>query len=113
MTGALLWVLFVTKHGLMAHVIDFGYSQGRSNATGWWPLGLLGSLLAELAVSVLLISELAHFCCSAWILLEAVGLVGSCLVERRAPVTRLLSTHVRCEAVMLVVYALIALNAVV
>lgn len=113
MTGLLLWVLFVTKHGLIAHVIDFGYSQARSNATPWWPLGLIGTLLLEMSVSVLLIAELVHFCCTHWVFLECAALICSCLLERRAPLTRLLSAHIRCELSVLVVYAFIALNAVV
>lgn len=108
MSGSLLWLLLTTKHVLLAHVVDFGYSQARSTKSRWWLLGLLGWLLAELSISTVLLLEVfeAHPVCILG--MEVVVLTVACLVERRAPITRLLKAHVVCELSVLVVYALIA-----
>ncbi len=107
MTVLWLWCLFVVKHGLLAHVIDFGYSQARSTKNPYWRWGLLGEGLAELSVTaLLLLGQVGHV--SPWLAIEMVALIGSCLLERQAPLTRLLHAHVASEFGVLIAYALIA-----
>ena len=107
MTVLWLWCLFVVKHGLLAHVIDFGYSHARSTKNPYWKWGLLGEVLVELAVTVLLLlGQVSQL--SPWLAIEMVALIASCLLERRAPLTRLLHTHVLCELGVLVAYAALA-----
>ncbi len=98
--------LFLAKHGLLAHVVDFGYSYSRSVGRRFWFLGLITHTTLELSVSYLLL-----WCYGqtqvAWVLIpELVALVASSWVERNAPMRRLPRTHVQCELAVFAVYAL-------
>lgn len=108
MSGSLLWLLLTIKHVLLAHVIDFGYSQARSSTSKWSWLGLVGWLAAELSVSTVLLLEVVGGNHYLWLLAELATLTCTCLLDRKAPLTRLLVTHVKCELAVLVVYVLIA-----
>lgn len=98
--------LFLLKHGLLAHVVDFGYSYSRSLCRRFWFLGLFTHCVLELAVSMLILYS-QGWTQSQWVLAgELMALVASCWVERRAPMRRLLRTHFACEVAVLAVYAL-------
>ncbi len=105
----LLWFLFVLKHGLLAHVIDFGYSLSRSSTARWWILGLVGNLLVELSFTAIIIFYWFHRPVSSYILLEPLILAASCLYERRATLTQMLRYHVRSELIVLGFYLLFAI----
>lgn len=98
--------LFLFKHGLLTHVVDFGYSYSRSVGRRFWFLGLMTHCMTELTVSALIMR------CHGWTLLpwvlslELLALVTSSWVERKAPLPRLLRTHIGCELAVLAVYAL-------
>lgn len=98
--------LFLFKHGLLAHVVDFGYSYSRSACRRYWFLGLITHCTLELSVSYLLLSGWG-WSLLKWVLVgELLALVVSSWVERKAPMRRLLRTHVACEVAVLVIYAL-------
>ncbi|MDH2154218.1 hypothetical protein [Stenotrophomonas sp. GD03657] len=108
MSGSLLWLFFTAKHVLLAHVVDFGYSQARSTEKDWRWLGMLGWLAAELSITTVLLLEVMRINPFWFVAFEGLFLIGTCLVERKAPLTRLLGTHVKCELTVLVAYAAIA-----
>lgn len=99
--------LFLLKHGLLAHVVDFGYSLSRLPSRRYWFLGLLGHCSVEAATSLVLFFQFNYTWGEvAWVLaLETAALAASSLVERRAPLRRLLVSHVLCETGVLAVYA--------
>lgn len=107
MTYIAMLGLFLLKHGLLAHVVDFGYSLSRLPSRRYWFLGLLSHCLVEASVTYLLMWRVGYSWCEvAWVLaLEVAALTASSLVERRAPLQRLLYSHVLCEVGVLAVYA--------
>lgn len=98
--------LFLLKHGLLAHVVDFGYSYSRSLCRRYWFLGIATHGFLELGVSYLLLVDWG-WNSVRWVLaMELLALVVSSWVERRAPMRRLLRTHVACEVAVLVSFAI-------
>lgn len=104
--------LFVAKHGVLTHVVDFGYSAGRSPNNRFWRWGLLSQCLAEAAVSTYILASY-HLDEVIWLLIaEQFALALSGVVERRTPVHKVLIAHVACEFGVLLVYVamLVQLN---
>ncbi len=108
MTGAGLLGLLLLKHGLLAHVIDFGYSAARRANYRFWYVALALHCLAEMAGTLFVLSHMSLSVVSVVLLIEFAGLATSAVVEREAPLNRLLVRHVACEAGMATVYGLIA-----
>lgn len=97
--------LFLFKHGLLAHVVDFGYSYSRSACRRAWLLGAFTHSCLELSVSYLILDGWG-WSPLKWVLAgELLALVVSSWVERKAPMRRLLRTHMACEVAVLVYYA--------
>ena len=100
--------LFLFKHGLLCHVIDFGYSRSRRGAAGGWYLGLFSHAIAELLVSLYILRTWSWEVASVCLGLELAALLLTGLIERRAPLRKLLVTHLQCELIVIGSYALIA-----
>ena len=100
--------LLLLKHALLAHVVDFGYSLGRSTNHRWWWFGILSQSSAELVASIFILQQWTWDEATLALSLEAVALVASSLVERGAPLRRLLLVHVGCELSVMAVYIAIA-----
>lgn len=107
MSLVVLWGAFLLKHGLLAHVVDFGYSYSRAKRK-WWPVGFVGHVVAEATLSLFLLQQ--HSVKQATVVLgiEFVALAVSTLAERKAPLRRLLVTHVVSELFVLLVYGALA-----
>lgn len=108
MTGAGLLGLLILKHGLLAHVVDFGYSACRRGTYRFWYVALLLQCLAEMVGTLFVLSDYSLQMVSVILLVELIGLTTTAVWEREAPLDRLLLRHVLCELTMLAVYALIA-----
>ena len=106
MSFAVLFGLFVLKHALLSHVVDFGYSLSRSSTHRFWYLGIAGNTAAEAVVSMYLLFQYSWKDAAAVLLVEHIALLASSVVERRAPVTKLLQIHVYCEVFVLLTYCL-------
>lgn len=105
MTGASVLGLLVLKHGLLAHVVDFGYSAARRTHYRFWVASLVFHCLAELVGTLLILSHFTLEVVLAVLLFELAGLVACTITERRAPLRKLLWWHLSCESCMLGVYA--------
>jgi hypothetical protein len=108
MTGAGLLGLLVLKHGLLAHVVDFGYSASRRSTCRYWYVALVLQCLAEMVGTLFVLSNYSLHTVSIVLLVEMIGLSMTAVVERSTSLDRLLIRHVMCELAMLTVYALIA-----
>lgn len=93
MTGAQLLGLLLLKHGLLAHLVDFGYSASRRQQNKLWYLGLLFHSLAELAGTMYVLSQFSLESVVLVLLIELSGVVATTLFERE----RL--RYARCSAV--------------
>lgn len=109
MSFAVLMGLFLLKHGLLAHVVDFGYSLSRSPKKRHWFLGLYSHAVAEAAGSVFLLSHFTWSEAAIALSLEHIAIVLSSLVERRAPLRKLLQVHIYCEVGVMLVYLTIVM----
>jgi hypothetical protein len=108
MTGVGLLGLLVLKHGLLAHVIDFGYSASRRSTYRFRYVALVLQCLAEITGTLFVLSSYSLQVVTVVMLVELAGLFTTAVWEREAPLDRLLIRHVQCELAMLAVYALIA-----
>lgn len=97
--------LFLIKHGLLVHVVDFGYSYSRSQRQRTWYLGLLMHVLLECATSGLLLWAFWVPEISVALLIEAAMLCVACTLERRASYRWLIQMHVLGEVLVLLSYA--------
>ena len=99
--------LFLLKHGLLAHVVDFGYSLSRMQSRTYWFFAMLCHCTMEASISTVVLTKLGFsWTEAAWVLAtEFVAMIVSSLVERRAPLRRLLISHVACELGVFAVYA--------
>ncbi|QVD49352.1 hypothetical protein LUCX_282 [Xanthomonas phage vB_XciM_LucasX] len=107
MTGAGLLGLLLLKHGLLAHVIDFGYSASRRGNYRFWLFALLCQCLAEMAGSLYVLSKYPLNVALVALLIELAGLIPTTMLEREAPLRKLLSRHLQCEGLMLLVYVFV------
>ncbi len=104
-----VWLLFVVKHGILAHLVDSGYSYCRDNTNRSWPLGLVLMITLEVTVTAGLLSFI-HSPILVWVCMaEAVLAIVTCLIERRAAIVHMLQTHIKCELGMLIAYGFIAM----
>lgn len=101
--------LFLLKHGLLVHVVDFGYSRSRSKRQRRWYLGLLTHCLLELAVSVVIIWAFWIPEITVALLFEAATLCVACVLERQATYSKLIRTHVCGELLVLLSYCIMGL----
>ena len=108
MTGAGLLGLLLLKHGLMAHAVDFGYSAARRGNSRFWYVALFFHCLAEMVGTLYVLSHLHLSVVSILLLIEFAGLTTTAVVEREAPLNRLLTRHVVCEFCMALVYGVMA-----
>lgn len=108
MTGAGLLGLLVLKHGLLAHIVDFGYTASRRSTFRFWYLALILQCLAEAVGTLFVLSAYSLQMVSVVLLVELIGLSATASLERESPLDRLLVRHVVCEVTMLTIYALIA-----
>ncbi len=106
MTGAGLLGLLLLKHGLLAHVIDFGYSAARRDSYRFWYVALALHCLAEMVGTLFIFSHFHLNVVSILLLIEFAGLSTTAIVEREAPLNRLLIRHITCEISMVIVYGL-------
>lgn len=107
MTFLVFMGLFFLKHGLLAHVVDFGYSLSRSPSHRLWWCGLIVHCLMEAVVTLCLLHGQPWAVAAVALALEHTALVVSSLVERRASLQLLLQTHVQCELVVLATYVVL------
>lgn len=107
MTMLLVWVLLVVKHGVLAHIVDFGYSQSRDPNSPWWALGLVGVMMIELSVTYTMFSLMALHGSFAVCAAEAIFAILTCLAERRASITHMLRIHILSELSLLVAYGIL------
>lgn len=107
MTGVQLLGLLLLKHGLLAHLVDFGYSASRRQQNKFWYLGLLFHSLAELAGTMYVLSQFSLEAVVLVLLIELAGVVTTTLFEREAPLRKMLGRHIVCELGMVVVYVLV------
>lgn len=98
--------LFLFKHGLLAHAVDFGYSYSRSAYRRSWWIGTISHCSLELTTSQLILYYLGFSLCQWLVVIELVALVISSWIERNAPLRRLLKTHIVCELAVLVSYGI-------
>lgn len=105
MTGAGLLGLFLLKHGLLAHVVDFGYSASRRASRPFWYVALAFQCLAEMAGTLFVLSHLDLQVVVVVLLIELSGHATTALMERDAPLDRLLVRHLLCESGLLLLYA--------
>lgn len=108
MTMLALLGLFLLKHALLAHVVDFGYSLSRSPTARFWWLGLPAQCAAEFVASMFILHRWTWSEVALALSFETAALVVSSLVERGAPLRKLLLTHFLCELAVLSVYGVIA-----
>ena len=112
MTALAVWLLFGIKHWAASHLLDAGYSYSRDTANRWWLKGLLVTLLVEAGLTALLLwffqGQHLHW---AYVL-ESGLLVAACVMERRAPITRLFRTHLICECTVALCYGVVAMKLV-
>ncbi len=106
MTGAGLLGLLLLKHGLLAHVIDFGYSAARRHNYRFWYVALVMHCLAETVGTLFVLSHFPLGVVSVVLLIEFAAAATTAVMEREAPMHRLLYQHLLCELTMLVVYVL-------
>jgi hypothetical protein len=108
MTGAGLLGLLLLKHGVLAHVIDFGYSASRRSAYRFWYVALILQCLAEMVGTLFVLSNYSLDVVTVVLLIEITGLATTSVLERDAPLGRLLVRHVLCEFAMVAVYVSVA-----
>lgn len=101
MSLALLMGLFLCKHGFLCHVVDFGYSLSRRRGEKAWGLGLCGHILAETVGSLYLLHPWSWEPAIYFLGIEIAALLFTGLMERRAPLRKLLSTHLSCELLVI------------
>lgn len=103
--------LLLLKHGVLAHVIDWGYSESRHPHNRVWQLHLLRQTLLEGLVTGCLLYwpfSRPEEVIAAVVVTEAFALITSCLVERRAPIRQMVEYHLVLELAVLLVYAMLA-----
>lgn len=108
MTMLALLGLFLLKHALLAHVVDFGYSLSRSPNSRYWWMGVPTQCAAEIVASMYILHLWTWGEVALALSFETAALIVSSLVERGAPLRKLLPTHVICELGVLSVYGAIA-----
>lgn len=96
--------LFLLKHGLLAHAVDFGYSYSRSAYRRSWWIGTISHCSLELTVTQSLLFYLGYGLCHWILLIELAVLVISSWIERNASLRQLLRTHLACELAVVVSY---------
>lgn len=104
MSLAILMGLFLFKHGLLCHVVDFGYSRSRRHSSSIWYLGLLTHTSAEFLVSLYILRNWTWEVAGIALGLELAILLASGLIERRAPLRKLLRIHLISEMMVMVTY---------
>ncbi len=120
MTFTLLLTALLVKHALLAHVFDSGYTNSRRVTNRLWYVSLVGNLVTELGVTYMVVlagnallrthPEECVFLPShiaVAMSLEAGALALGCLIERRAPLWRLLYYHVLAEILTANVYLVV------
>lgn len=107
--------LLLFKHGVLAHVVDNGYSGSRNARIKRRDVRLFQHCLTEAAATSLLLNVLQYPRSVVLLVLafELLAQIASSLVERRAPIRRLIEYHVVSEVAVLMVYAMAAFIAVV
>ncbi len=106
MTGAGLLGLLLLKHGLLAHVIDFGYSAARRHNYRFWYVALVMHCLAETVGTLFILSHFPLSVVSVVLLIEFAGAATTAVLEREAPLQRMLIYHLLCEVTMFMLYVL-------
>ena len=107
MTGAGLLGLLLLKHGLLAHVVDFGYSASRRAHRPLWCVALLLQCIAEMAGTLYVLSHLELQVVVVAMLAELAGHCVTAVMERDAPLNRLLTRHLKCELGLVALYVAI------
>ncbi len=107
MTGVGLLGLLLLKHGLLAHVVDFGYSASRRTNRRFWYVALLFQCLAEMAGTLYVLSHLHLEVVVTVLLAETAGHSITAVLERGTPLDRLLVRHLSCEVGIAVMYAMV------
>lgn len=104
MTGAGLLGLLLLEHALIAHVIDFGYSSSRRGGYRFWYISLVLYCLADILGSLFILNDYPLTLVTVALLVEFAGLATTSVLEREAPLNRLLVRHALCESIMVGVY---------
>jgi hypothetical protein len=96
--------LFLLKHVVLVHIVDFGFSQSRSQRQRWWYLGLGMHCALELTVSALIYR--LHWTDEVYIalLLEAAAMGVACLLERRSTYSNMIRNHLLGELLVATTY---------
>lgn len=97
---ALLWL----KHGLLANVLDWGYSASRHEPAPHYLLSLTRQLILEALLTVCILSRVSPGITFAILVAEMLVQALTCLVERRATVYQQLQYHLLCEIALIVTY---------
>lgn len=108
MTVVQLLGLLLFKHGMLAHVIDFGYSSARRSGYRLWYVALVLHCLAEMVGTLFVLSNFPLPVVMVVLLVEFAGLATTSVLEREAPLNRLLLRHVLCETAMIATYVFMA-----
>jgi len=107
MKAWLLFSLLIAKHFVVANLIDVGYSEARRRASRHYRRALALHLLSEALLTTAIFWYLVPVSLVLALAAEACVQIALCVAERRAPMSAILRTHVLCEAVLLVSYALL------
>lgn len=110
MTGVVLLALLLIKHGVLAHVIDFGYSSSRRCGNRFWYVAHLFQCLAELSGTLYVLHHMGVRMHWSLLVVEWAGLSLTTFLERKAPLSRLLSRHVWCEFLMVLMYVVVSVG---
>lgn len=97
----LLWV----KHGVLANLIDWGYSASRRVTGPWFVVPLARHLVLEAMLTACIVSQLSTTMAVLIMLAELLVQVLGCIVERRATLYVQLQYHMWCEVALVLTYA--------
>lgn len=109
LTALLVGFLLVTKHIVIANIIDFGYSQSRDTRNRYWWAAFLMWGTTELVASKTIIPHSTEWLLDNFLLLEMLLLCGSTFFERRSIIGQELRTHFLWEIFILCLYGLTVL----
>lgn len=110
MSALTLLGLLLLKHGLLAHVVDVGYSRARRPNQTYRAVWLLLHVTLECFVTGCVLYAFDHSFTWVFVGLETVAHLSSCWLERNAPINRLLWAHLYSELWVVLLYCVIVVG---